>query len=156
VRRDFPKFNHRQIHDGEANYEAIGRVKAAVKIPVWGNGDVVDGASARRLREVSGCDGVMLGRGALGNPWIYQEVEAALEGKDAFKAPDLSERKKILMKHIDLACQHTKASEHVGPMRRVACWYFKDIPGVRAYRNAAHQARHPDVLREIVDQFIPG
>ena len=66
-----------------ADYQAIGRVKAAVRIPVVGNGDVTDGASALRLREVSGCDGVMLGRGALGNPWIYRRIEAALAGRPA-------------------------------------------------------------------------
>src|SRR6185295_14031271 len=67
-----------QGYTGTADWEAIGKVKRAVKIPVLGNGDVVSADDARRLREISGCDGVMIGRGALGNPWIYRRIHSAL------------------------------------------------------------------------------
>ena len=140
-----------QGYTGTANYEAIGRVKAAVSIPVIGNGDVVDGKSAVRLREISGCDGVMLGRGALGNPWIYREVEAALEGADSPPTPSLAERKEVLRRHVELQQQYTYAP--IGPLRRIASWYFKEFPGAREFRGKIHRATSLDEMRELIENF---
>jgi len=143
-----------QGYTGAADYEAIGRVKAAVSIPVFGNGDVVDGASAARLRAISGCDGVMLGRGALGNPWLYREVQAALEGLPPPPRPDLVERTRVLLRHIELQVRH---EEHpLGHLRRVACWYFKDCPGVAEFRNRVNRSQHLGELRDLVHAFLPG
>ena len=140
-----------QGYTGQADYEAIRLVKEAVSIPVIGNGDVVDGASALRLREVSGCDGVMLGRGALGNPWVYKEVEAALEGRPAPAHPDLAERKRVLLRHIELQCQYEEWP--VGHLRRIICWYFKDLPGVAAFRDRVHRAQTVEEMRALVEGF---
>lgn len=140
-----------QGYTGQADYEAIRRVKAAVDIPVIGNGDVVDGASALRLRQISGCDGVMLGRGALGNPWLYKAVETALEGRPAPAQPDLAERKRVLLRHIELQCQYE--DRPVGHLRRIICWYFKDLPGVAAFRDRIHRAQTVEEMRALVDAF---
>lgn len=142
-----------QGYSGTADYEAIGRVKRAVSIPVFGNGDVVDGPSAVRLKAVSGCDGVMLGRGALGNPWIYREVEAALRDEPAPPPPDRETLKATLRRHIDLQCRYER--EPVGPLRRIVCWYAKDRPGAAAFRDAVHRAETVDAMRAIIETTFP-
>ena len=143
-----------QGYTGSANYEAIHRVKEAVTIPVIGNGDVMDGPSALRLKGVSGCDGVMIARGALGNPWIYREVEAALAGEEAPPKPTFEERKRVVLRHIELQCQHD-LHDPVGPLRRITCWYFRDIPGVAAFRDRVHRAPSVDEIRTLVTAFEP-
>jgi nifR3 family TIM-barrel protein len=140
-----------QGYSGAADYEAIGRVKAAVSIPVIGNGDVTDGAGARRLRAISGCDGVMLGRGALGNPWIYREVQAALDGVPPPPAPDLEARRGVLLRHLELQAQHDERP--VGPLRRIASWYFRDCPGVAEFRDRIHRAQSVEEMRELARNF---
>lgn len=140
-----------QGYTGTANYEAIGRVKAAVSIPVIGNGDVIDGASAVQMRAISGCDGVMLGRGALGNPWIYREIAGALGGDEPPPAPDAAERKRIVLRHVALQEQYDRSP--VGPLRRIISWYFKDCHGVREFRGKIHQAQHLDEMRDLIDAF---
>ncbi len=140
-----------QGYTGTANYEAIGRVKAAVSIPVIGNGDVIDGASAVRLRAVSGCDGVMIARGALGNPWIYREVEAALEGQALPSPPDRAERKRMARQHLEL--QQRYEEEPVGHLRRVVCWYFKEQPGVGEFRDRINRANSIEEIGALIDAF---
>ena len=136
--------------------DGIRRAVASVKkhhphIPVIGNGDVVDGESAVKLREISGCDGVMLGRGALGNPWIYREVEAALNGQALPPAPSVTERQRVLLRHIELQEQHE--FRPLGHLRRVICWYFKDCPGVAAFRDRIHHAQSLDEMRALILAF---
>lgn len=128
-----------QRFQGRADYEAIGRVKAAVGIPVIGNGDVACGADARRLRDISGCDGVMIGRGGLGNPWVYRDVERGLAGDPALAAapafaPGLEERRDALLEHQLLEERHESAWHAVVTMRRVVCWYTAGIPGGAEFR----------------------
>ncbi|HTL47441.1 MAG TPA: tRNA dihydrouridine synthase DusB [Verrucomicrobiae bacterium] len=144
-----------QQYTGKANYEAVGRVRDAVKIPVFGNGDVFDGASALHLKKTSGVDGIMIGRGALGNPWIYREVEAALEGRPLPPPPTFEEKKQTLVEHMELELAHNPRSAHL-QMRRVACWYFKDMPGAARFRERVNRCTSVEELREIIQGFDPS
>lgn len=138
-----------QGYSGQANYESIRRVKAAVSIPVFGNGDVVDGASARHLMETSGCDGVMIGRGALGNPWIYRQVEAALEGNPPPPPPTLHEHKQALLRHMELTCRYEP--NPLGPLRRIICWYYKEEKGAAEFRHKIHGAQSVDEMKTLIE-----
>ena len=137
-----------QGYSGTVNGEAIRRVKEAVFIPVIGNGDVADGPSAIRLKQLSGCDGILLGRGALGNPWIYGQVEAALKGQALPPSPDLAEQKRVLLEHIELQCRYEERP--LGPLRRIICWYFKDRPGAAGFRDSIHRAESIDQMKLLI------
>lgn len=142
-----------QGYSGKANWEAIGKIKQAVRIPVFGNGDVNSGEDARRLMEISGCDGVMIGRGALGNPWIYKAIDQVLEGKAPSFEPTLEDRKQAFLKHFDLELQTEGAHLGLLKSRKIACWYFKGYSGSAELRNAVNQATSPDQVRELVRAF---
>jgi tRNA-dihydrouridine synthase B len=144
-----------QQYMGRADYEAVGRVKDAVKIPVFGNGDVFDGPSALRLRNAAGVDGIMIGRGALGNPWIYEEVQAALEGRPAPGKPTFEEKKKTLLDHLDLQALHAPRIAHL-QMKRVSCWYFKDMPGAARFRERVNRCNTLEEMRRTIEEFQPG
>jgi tRNA-dihydrouridine synthase B len=143
-----------QGYSGKADYEAIGKIKRAVSIPVIGNGDVVDAQSALRLREISGCDGVMIGRGALGNPWIYQEVEAALTGNNNGVHPDFEMRKTVLLRHLDLQSKYDGPRCYL-PMRRIACWYMKGTPNATRFREQVNKAQSVEEVRTHIEEYRP-
>ncbi|MBI3548260.1 MAG: tRNA dihydrouridine synthase DusB [Elusimicrobia bacterium] len=139
-----------QQYSGKADYSAIGRVKAAVGIPVIGNGDVRSAADARRLRETSGCDAVMIGRGGLGNPWIYRAIS---EGS-AYE-PTCEERRRTLLRHMELEIEHEGERLALLRMRRIGCWYMSGIPGAAEFRARICRAESTDAMRELIENF-PG
>lgn len=144
-----------QGYSGTADYHAIGKVKQAVNIPVIGNGDVLSGEDARRLLEISGCDGIMIGRGGLGNPWIFKNVERVLNGVEPLPEPTLEEKKKALLKHLELELAHRDEKMTVLHMRRIACWYFKNLPGVAEFRGAINVCQNVPELKRLIENFGP-
>lgn len=141
-----------QGYSGKADYEAIARVKDSVKIPVFGNGDVTNAESARQLCAVAGVDGVMVGRGALGNPWVYREIESALNGESAPDSPGFEEKKRTLLRHLELEIRFHERTA-LFRMRRVACWYFKDIPGAAELRAKINTAPNLAELGALLESF---
>ncbi len=146
-----------QRYTGIANWEAIARVKQAVKIPVWGNGDVFSGESAIKMLKTTGCDGVMVGRGALGNPWLYKNIESAMNGEPVFQ-PQLADLKKAVLRHLELeeATEDPRSAQLKS--RRIACWYFKNQPGVHRLRDKLNRSLSFEELREhiLAFQSLPG
>jgi len=123
-----------QMFNGHANWEDIGLAKAAVSIPVIGNGDVVDGASALEMLRISGCDGVMVGRAVQGNPWVLQEVAAAIRGEAKPARPDNLERWTVVEEHLlQLAAHHGEAFASK-MARKHAAWYSKGLPKSAEFR----------------------
>ena len=128
-----------QQYSGRADWEAIARVKQAVRIPVIANGDIVDGASALRCLRLTGCDGVAVGRGALGNPWIFSEIRAALNG-EAYTPPDYETVVETALGHgRDMAAWKGEKSA-VLEMRKHFSWYIAGRRGAAQVRTAIHRA----------------
>lgn len=134
---------------------AIARVKKAVKIPVTGNGDVFSEQDAIRMRNETGVDGIVMGRGALGNPWIYNRVKAALHNEPIPALPTFHEIKQTLLRHFELELEHN--GPHIGllEMRKVACWYFGKVPGVAQFRSKINVCSDVSVMRQLIEDFVP-
>lgn len=142
-----------QGYSGKANWEAIGKVKRSVKIPVFGNGDVNSGEDAQKMLDISGCDGVMIGRGALGNPWIYRSVQAVLDGQPAPAEATLEERKQAFLKHFELELETEGPVLGVLKCRKIACWYFKGYPGSAELRDRVNHTTSAEELRQIIHEY---
>lgn len=128
-----------QYYSGKADWSQIAAVKNAVSIPVIGNGDVTDGDSAMALMKETGCDFVMIGRGALGNPWIFREVLAAWKGEPKPDLPDINEKKKMMLRHLCDMIELKGEYAAVREMRKFVGWYLKGIPGSAALRGKINQ-----------------
>ena len=95
-----------EMYSGHADWDCIRRVKAAVHIPVIGNGDVTDVQSAALLLEQTGCDAIMIGRGAMGNPWLFRQINAYLTDTRVLPEPGIHERMAVMLRHIDRTIQY--------------------------------------------------
>ena len=144
-----------QGYSGNADYEAIARVKVAVKIPVFGNGDVLSGEDAARLTQIAGVDGIMIGRGGLGNPWIFKNIQSALEGRKDRVEPGFEEKKKVLLRHLALELENRDERTVIFHMRRIACWYFKNARGVSEFRGALNTCATVEALKALIEGFSP-
>lgn len=137
-----------QFYSGKANLEIIKKVKEAVKIPVIGNGDIHDGKSAKYMLDYTGCDGIMIGRAAQGNPWLFSSVLHYLKTGDELAPPSLEERSYIAEKHLRLLVKFK--GEHRGVLegRKHMAWYFKGLCGGAKLRNLINQC---DTLEQMLD-----
>ena len=157
-----------QYYEGRADWECIARARDAVNIPVIGNGDVMSGIDAVRMMKETGCDGVMIARGALGNPWIFTEANEHYrrwiddgEEKDthAIKdgdgtVPSVEERIQMLLRHIDLVCRYKGDHTAVREMRKHIGWYIKGIRGATEIRRKVNTIDDADQLRKTVKSLL--
>lgn len=143
----------KQGFSGLANLDAIRLVKANASCPVIGNGNLRTGADAAAMFEKTGCDAVMVARGALGNPWIYREIAGFLDTGTAPKPPTPSERAAVLEEHFRLMCAHYGDEHAIRRMRKVVPWYVKGVPGSAEMRNRANALTTAADFAAIVDAF---
>ena len=143
-----------QFYEGKANWDVIGEVKAAVSVPVIGNGDVMSGQDAIDMMERTGCDGVMMARGALGNPWIFRDATALWKGEELPGAPTDEERIKMLIKHLDLIIEDKGERIAVREIRKHVGWYIKGMHGAAAFRREVNGIDDAAVMRAAIASLI--
>ena len=139
-----------QFYSGRADRAVISAVRRAVSIPVIGNGDVTDGASALSMMEETGCDFVMVGRGALGNPWIFRELNAAYLGDELPPPPSLEEKKRVMLRHFRDTLSLKGEYAAVREMRKHVGWYLKGQPGSAAFRGMVNGITEAAALEDAI------
>ena len=139
-----------QYYSGKADWEIISKVKDAVSIPVIGNGDVTSGERAIAMREQTGCDGVMIARGAQGNPWIFSELTAYEQTGTLPPRPSLGEIKKIMLRHAALQLEYKGEYLGIREMRKHVAWYVKGLHGAARLRDAINKVETYEELENIL------
>ncbi len=142
-----------EFYSGVADLEIIKQVKQAVHIPVIGNGDVVDEESAVRMFEETGVDGIMIGRGSFGNPWIFRKIVHFLQTGSKLPEPSKEEKLEVMKKHIALAVEE-KGEIAVKELRKHIAWYTKNLKNSSEFRNNMNQIEtESELIKEIEEYF---
>lgn len=141
---------------GKSSRDIIRKVRAAVPaaIPVVGNGDVVTVADYFAMREETGCDAVMIGRGAIGNPWIFRDIKAKLEGRPVPGPPNIAERLAVIRRHLGLMREHTPEKRLIHEIRKGCAWYSKGLPGCAAFRDRTQHIVDLDEIARLAEAFF--
>ncbi|MBD5465346.1 MAG: tRNA dihydrouridine synthase DusB [Lachnospiraceae bacterium] len=143
-----------QYYSGKADWDIIRQVKEAVSIPVIGNGDIVDGKSAMEIMNQTGCDGIMIGRAARGNPFLFRQVLEYLEtGKEPEK-PSLSEIKETILRHAQLQLTYKGEYTAVREMRKHIAWYTTGLPHSAELRRRVNEMETMEQLRDGIEQLF--
>ncbi len=143
-----------QAYSGHARWDAIGELKAAVaSIPVLGNGDIWEASDALAMMAATGCDGVVIGRGCLGRPWLFRELSEAFAGLPPSPAPGLHEVITIMVEHLDLLSDWLGEERGVREFRKHTGWYLKGFAVGPRVRHSLNQLRTRDQLEDLFDHF---
>lgn len=139
-----------QFYSGTADWDIIAQVKQAVRIPVLGNGDVTDAQTAVKRMEQTGCDGVLVGRAAQGNPWIFSQIAAALEGRAVPEPPDNRTRYETVVRHARMAVRYKGEKRAVPEMRKHLAWYTAGMPHSSRLRRRINEL---ETLEELIESM---
>ena len=138
-----------QYYSGKADWSIIKAVKSNLGIPVIGNGDVVDGKSAKEMYEYTGCDGIMIARAARGNPWIFKEIRGYLNG-EIIEKPEKDEIVDMILKHCKLQMQYDDEIMAIRKMRKHVAWYTHGMKGSSALRDRVNHVERYDELERLL------
>ncbi len=142
-----------QYYSGTADWEIIRRVKETLTIPVIGNGDVVDGPSARAMMEQTGCDAIMVGRAARGNPWIFHQINAYLKTGVEETRPDYETVKQMMLRHAAMLLETKGEYTGIREMRKHVSWYTAGYPNSARMRQMVNEMETYEQLKEFLDTY---
>lgn len=142
-----------QFYEGKAEWSIIADVKQAVKVPVFGNGDIFTVADGLRMLEQTGCDGLMIGRGADGNPWLFTALAAALRGEPLPQPPSLKERLAQAAEHLEMLSAYKNEVVAVKEMRRHISAYLKGMPHAAEFRGRFHKVDTQEQFSELLAEY---
>ncbi len=142
-----------QMYSGQADWDVIRQVKEAVRIPVFGNGDIFSPEDAKRMIDETGCDGVAIARGAKGNPWLIRRTIRYLESGELLPEPTPEERKAMAVRHAELAVRFKGEKLAIPEMRKHLAWYTSGLPGAAKLRAEMNVINSLDELRDFVGKM---
>ena len=140
----------KQMYAPPVDYETIAKVKKAVKIPVVANGDIVDGKTAKKVYELTGCDYVMVGRAAQGNPFIFEQINAFMENRE-YVPPALEEKFAVLLKQVELMKKYKPARVAILESRKHTAWYMTGLKGAANIRRMCGEISSEDDIKRIIE-----
>ncbi len=145
-----------QFYSGEADWDIIRQVKDAVGVPVIGSGDVISPMDASDMLKQTGCDGIMIARGARGNPWIFEQVKAYLDHGIIKNKPGFGEVLEMILRHAELAIRHKSEYTATREMRKHVAWYTSGFPGSAKFRNEINEIESINDLESILKEYHIG
>jgi len=143
-----------QMYAGNADWDIIRKVKEAVSIPVFGNGDIFTPEDAKRMIDETGVDGVAIARGAKGNPWLIGRTVHYLETGELLPEPDMEERKRMILRHAELMVKYKSEYIAIPEMRKHLAWYTAGIPGSAKLRAGMNSLKTLDELKSFVNKAL--
>ena len=143
----------RQMYTGEADWSHLARLKESLGIPVIGNGDVREADDACRMKAATGCDGIMVGRGATRNPWIFRQIAARMSG-GRIASPTLAERRSLILGHFRMVAERESSAFALHKLRKFTGWYTHGLPNGRRLRQEINQLPDVDSFLAAVESFL--
>lgn len=143
-----------QYYGGKADWDIIKAVKEAVKIPVIGNGDIFSSQDAKAMKEYTGCDGLMVGRAARGNPWIFKEINEYLKTGIVPEKPSAEEVKNMILKHASMLIEYKGEYTAVREMRKHIAWYTQGLPHSAELRRRCNEIVSWESLKEVIESRL--
>ena len=142
-----------EFYTGKADWDIIKKVKEEVSIPVIGNGDIKTPEDAKKILEYTHCDGIMIGRGVLGNPWLIEQIQTYLENGSVREIKN-EERMEIIFKHIDLEVKEKGENVGIKEMRKHICYYLKGLPMASEIRNRINKLETEKEVKETLKEYF--